>query len=520
MCDLDLPTNLVPPAPSKGRSSNGSGNGSTNANAGGSNDNNSSGGSGTGPSVSSLASGPGLLRALNSGTSAMHLRTQPDVSAVEPGKKRPRLGAFMDDEVHDMQAHHSPRRLYDNHQQHRQALVVGGTTATSVAGSSSLPSTTSVRYDTRGFVGISAPHTEPISFPGIPGYRSGTPNVSSVDFVDQPINPRAPISSVGGGGNGNGTVGGGMGVTGRLAVPSSMPPTNATSPYIWGSSGRGISSSSGPGVSSASGASSFSGVSIGGVGGGGGGGGGGDGSQEMKPPPTEPPVHGPLQYSTGRAGSGGGMSAGATSGGHALVRLPSLGWSPSPSSTSLPGISSFRHLSEAAGVVLSEVPPPRSWPGQEAVITADGGHNLARSSQHQSQGHDGGESGQDIQNLLAPTWHQPGFQAFGGHLEGLDGSGLDGHDSRGIQWDQQQQHHQQHHHQRQQQRQILVHQPRQHLPPSPPSHHQQHHRQHQMQYHHASQQHLQQSQHPSSRLTVSSQELPGVRVPGSLHRLS
>lgn len=519
MCDLHLPTSLVPPAPSKGRSSNGNDNGVTNsnvnANAGGSNNNNSSGGSITEPS------GPGLLRAMNSGTirgspvsSGMHLRTQPDVAGVEPGKKRPRLGPFMEDDVHDMQA----RRLYDNHQQHRQALGVG-TVATSAPGSSSLSSAASVRFDTRGFVGISAPHTEPISFPGISGYRSGTPNVSTVGFVDPPINSRAPISSVSGGGvTGNGTVGG-MSVTGRLAVQSSMAPTNVTSPYTWGSSGRGISSSSGSGasMSTASGTSSFSGISIGG----GVGGGCGDGSKEMKPPPTEPPVHGPLQYSTGRAGSGGGMSTGATSGGHALVRLPSLGWSPSPSSTSLPGISTFRHLSEAAGVVLSEVPPPRSWPGQEPVLPSDGGHNLGRSSQHQPQSHDGGESGQDIQNLLAPAWHQSGFQTFGGNLEGLDGSGLDGHDSRSIQWEQQQlsQHHQQQHHPPRQ-RPILVHQPRQHLPPSPPSHHHQHHRQHQMQYHHASQQHLQQSQHPSSRLAVSSQELPGVRVPGSLHRLS
>ena len=610
-CDLDLPPGLASPVPpSKGRSSNASsasrnggvlGNGANDANGGeGSNSSGSSGkggnrGGGVGAtgemesSGSSFTPGAGLLPGLHIGTGrspvspGIHLGIPPSresvagstasntISAV--AKKRASRMEMVEDDarsalqeqhMHVMQAHPSKRRLYEA--QHRQALGVGGGAATAFSGSS-LATSQAIRHDSRGF----GAQTEQISFSGISAYSPATSSVPGSGFVDAPIPPRNPISSVssvGGGGSigmiGNGSTGPNMVTPSRLAPQSSMPQANATGPYAWSGACRGPSNSSGPGarVSALGGSSSFPGAGVGISGGASGGadmGGNVEGNQDMKPPPTEPPVHGPLhQYPSGRNTGGGSMSAAASSGNLAPVRLPGLGggWgAPSSSApTVLPGISNFRHLSAAAGAMLAETSgSSRQWsaydasPGtapssaqqrssaaQDAAV-ADPGHTLLRASQ-QHQGHDagipGGDGGQDIQQLLTPGWGggsgSSAFQAFGGNLDGLDG----------LSWDHHQQQHQQHqlsqqHHQ-QRQRQLLVHQPRQHLPPSSQSQHQHHlhqrqHQLHQQQHpHHAGQQHLQhqqhlpseQDQHNPGRLGASPQGFGGVRVPGPLHRLS
>ncbi|CAM9476668.1 unnamed protein product, partial [Sphacelaria rigidula] len=121
---------------------------------------------------------------------------------------------------------------------------------------------------------------------------------------------------------------------------------------------------------------------------------------DVKPPPTEPPVRGPLFQYTSR-----GLSAGhGPSGSIAPVRLPVIGWGPPPSTPPLlPGISNIRHLSAAAAVLAEssgggsgtgtssgQSRSSSSWqvPSYEPVPSSSA--SASSSSPHQHRGSGGG----------------------------------------------------------------------------------------------------------------------------------
>eukprot|EP00904_Undaria_pinnatifida_P005719 jgi/Undpi1/2277/HiC_scaffold_13.g05663.m1 len=479
-CDLELPPGLMPlPPPGGGRSA------------------------GVGGGTRQLP-GAGLLPGLNINTGrspplspGMHHRLQSggDGGLRAGGRKRGRLGIGEDDGASDLsdqqlqqlQQQQQGRRIYDTHP-HRQAGGGGGGGAGGGAGGGSggamhtpatafLPPAPPMRgdYEARGFVGLSGGHGDGSGVSGVTSYRANTPGMSSVSgFVDPPVSSRAPMATVGGSGggggavsgvgSGNGSAGSGSRVPRRAGGGSVHPgssPVGAASSYAsWPVTSRGGGGGGGGGptnstgvsvsVSTASGASSScagAGSGVGGGGGGGDGSGGDEANPEVKPLPTEPPVHGPLYQYTGRGTSAGGMSGGhGPSASLAHVRLPVLGWVPSASPPPLlPGISNFGQLS-AAAAVIAETPPapaPRPWTatavstgassqqqragGQDAsgVASMGGqGQGQARSLHGQSQGQEAAaaaavaEGVQGVQQLLDPGWGNagsasPGFQPFG-----------------------------------------------------------------------------------------------------------
>jgi len=137
----------------------------------------------------------------------------------------------------------------------------------------------------------------------------------------------------------------------------------------------------------------------------------GGGGLANKPPPTEPPVHGPLQYTgSARGGISGGRGGPASS--LAPVRLPGLssssisglGWSsgslspssmlphphphPHPQTPLLPGISNFRRLSAAAGTVLSS-----AGAGSAGVTSASASASASSGADDRGEGGLGGFGG-------------------------------------------------------------------------------------------------------------------------------
>ncbi|CAN0033625.1 unnamed protein product [Pylaiella littoralis] len=155
---------------------------------------------------------------------------------------------------------------------------------------------------------------------------------------------------------------------------------------------------------------------------------------DMKPPPTEPSVHGPLQY-TGRGSMPGGHGPAPGLAPVRLPGLPSLAWSSAPASSILPhppllpGISNIRRLSVAAGSVLA--PENRLWPGGGGGGGGGGGPGAAGSGvghqqgqhqhqhQHQQQRGDDGQDG-SMGVAVSGGGQQQQLSQAGGPLSAMD----------------------------------------------------------------------------------------------------
>lgn len=361
---------------------------------------------------------------------------------------------------HQQQAQH--RRIYDLHPRGRQPVAPPSTAYLPPAP----PVPGNAGYSDRGF-GLGGGHSDVGgSFSGMPGYRSGSASMaSSSGFVDAPIpglsQRAAPFATVGGvggqaglgsgagaggvGGNGNG-LGEGSSAHRASHAASSLPSTS----LAWPGSGRGGSSvntsvaaatSGASSVGSGVGASGDNGVVSGASGGGGGGvgasgeggvGRGGVSEGDVKPPPTEPPVRGPLFQYTSR-----GMSAGhGPSGSIAPVRLPVLGWGPPPSTPPLlPGISNIRHLSAAAAVLAessgagsgagtssTQSRSSSSWPVQSYEPVSSSSASVSSSSSHQHRGGSGSVGPEQVGATAQGQQGRPQHQQHAGH----GGSGRQG----------------------------------------------------------------------------------------------